>query len=827
MPPLMIITGAFALGISLSQFSKSGSWVLAAFAAAFFLLVGGIWAYLQGKRCSFLWLPLCFLCLGYLWMESSQTVFPQQLNPMLGHYVKVEGVVESLPSVYPNRVVFVLEQPTVALNREKWQGKGKIQVVYYIPENSTDEKAADTAALLPGAVVKVDGFLDLAPAALSPGEFDYRVYLERRGIIVQIKADSSPQIMSQEKGFSSFWAALRMRIEGNINLSLPQEQSFFLQGLLLSSKEGITPEDRDIYQKTGVMHLFAVSGLHLGFVFIALMAAASFLGLKGPSTFIMVTAGLWGYAALINFTPPITRAAVMATVGLAAYLWQQRQNAANSLALAAFVLLLFNPALLFDPGFQLSFTATWGIIYLAVPLNRHLPLPAGFKETLTVPIAAQLAILPLTAVYFNRVVVLGLLANILVVPLAGLVVYLGLAGILLALVAPGILNPFFLAAGALSLPIKGLLGLLAALPGAASLVPSPPLWLCLLWFITLIILGWALREGFAVSFPHFRFRSVAHCWIVPSLLMLALCLSLLCTGFWANRSGKLEITFLDVGQGDAVLVRTPAGRTMLVDAGGSPSYLNSSFDPGREVVVPALARAGISKLDLVVNSHPHEDHLGGIPAVLNNIKVGRFLAPPLEHPTPLVLQVQQLLEQKKIPVSYIRTGTEIKLDPVVKISVLGPPETLFSGTRSDANNNSLVLRITYGKISFLLTGDIEQEGMSDLAYRVENGKIAGSIRADVLKCPHHGSSYSISPEFSDAVQPKVVVISVGHNNFGHPDPRTISFWRERGALVLRTDEEGAITLITDGVKLFNLQSRSQWSEQPVPVGSPGAQVMAF
>jgi len=158
------------------------------------------------------------------------------------------------------------------------------------------------------------------------------------------------------------------------------------------------------------MHLFAVSGLHLGFVFIALMAVAGSLGIKRLPTFIMVTMGLWGYAALIDFTPPVTRAAVMATVGLSAYLWQQRQNAINSLALAAFALLLLNPAVLFDPGFQLSFTATWGIIYLAIPLNRYISLPAGFRDALTVPAAAQLSVLPLTALYFHRVAVLGLLA---------------------------------------------------------------------------------------------------------------------------------------------------------------------------------------------------------------------------------------------------------------------------------------------------------------------------------------------------------------------------------------------------------------------------------
>lgn len=846
LPPFVLIAITFALGIVIAELNR-GRWVGAAVAGAAFLLAAGIWYYRQGKRYSFLWLPLCFLCLGYAWMGIHSVSFPQQLNSFLGHFVQVEGTVASLPSVYPNRLVFVLKEPVVSLDQERWQGDEQLQVVYYTAAKEAVDESAQSqqtgtagsvsssvenrgsgssnqlvitgaegtgieaeqlrSKLLPGTVVRVAGFVELAETALSPGEFDYRAYLERRGIIAQVQGKGAPEILSQRQGLHSVWACLRLRIENSIKTTLPRDESLFLQEILLGSKEGMTPDDRDIYQKTGVMHLFAVSGLHLGYVFAALLAAAGFLGLKRGSTFFMVTAGIWGYAALIDFSPPVTRAAVMATVGLAAYLWQQRKNPMNSLALAALVLLLINPASLFDPGFQLSFTATWGIIYLAVPLNRHLPLPAGIREAITVPLAAQLAILPLIATYFNLVPLLGFLANILVVPLAGFVVYLGVVGMPLAAVAPALFNPFLLAAGALSLPIKGLLGSLAELPGAAFLVPLPPFWLYLLWFGILLLLGWALREGFTVSFPHFRYRSKATSWVVPSLLALTLCLILLCTGIWRGSSGQLEVTFLNVGQGDSILVRTPGGRTMLVDAGGSPDYLNTSFDPGRQVVVPALARAGIKELDLVVNTHPHEDHLGGIPAVLDNIKVGRYAAPAIEQVTPLTLQVQQLLEEKMIPVNCLHSGAEIKLDPAVKISVLAPPAIPFSGTRSDANNNSLILHLVYGNVSFLLTGDVEQEGMLDLVEGMRKSGTVAGISADVLKCPHHGSSYSICPEFAAAVRPRVVVISVGNNSFGHPSAETISCWQEQGAQVLRTDVEGHITLTTDGVELSRVDSQ--------------------
>ena len=806
MPPLVLLTCIFALGILAAYIIQAGSgWVLAAFITAIILLATAAFFFFQGKRGSFIWLLSCFFCLGFTWMGIDKVPFPCSLEPLLGHYVQVEGVVEDLPTLYSNRMVLVLDTPVVALDEDIWQGQGKLQVVYYLQKGGTKAKINEAdaqlrASLLPGTRVSVDGLIDLPPTALSPGEFDYRAYLERHNIFAQVTAKKLTPLEAGEKGLSTVFASLRLRIENAIHHSLPAEGAMFLEGILLGSKGGITPEDRSIYQRTGVMHLFSVSGLHLGFVFIALLAAANLLKLKRFPTFILVTAGLWGYAGLIDFNPPVTRSAVMATAGLAAYLWQQRPNALNSLALAAFALLLIDPSVLFEPGFQLSFAATWGIIYLAVPLGRYVSLPLGLREAVTVPLAAQLAILPLAALYFQQAAAMGVIANILVVPLAGLVVYLGLAGMVLALAAPGILNPFFLTAGAFFYPIRWLLDLLSDLPGAAFLVPPPPLWLCFLYYISLLVLGWVFREGFTINFPHFRYQSAAARRLFPALLLVISCTAMVFTGTVKKDPGKLEVTFINVGQGDAILVQTPKGRTMLIDAGGSLSYSSFVFDPGSRVVVPALAKRGIRKLDLLVNSHPHEDHLGGIPAVLDYVKVERYAAPPVDHPTPLVLKVQQQLKNKKIRASTLTAGA-IKLDPSVEISVLWPERPLLSGTSSDANNNSLVLYLRYGKITFLFTGDLEQEALSLLASLNQEGKYPGGIQATVLKVPHHGSAGGICQEFAAAVKPQFAVISTGKNPFGHPDKRTILFWQEQGAQVLRTDKAGDITFTTDGVTL--------------------------
>lgn len=808
MSPVVVIVCAFALGIVLGEYFYANFAPPVVLAVALVLLAGGVWFYLKGKRGSFCFLPLFFMALGFSWTGMEKIPFPRSLEPFVGHYVRMEGIVAAGPACYPNRFVLVLNEPVVVLGAAEWRGPGRIQVVSYTdspgssPGGSVQRLPADgKAAFLPGDRVRVEGLLELPPAALDPGEFDYRAYLARRGILAGLRAQHPPQVIPGGKRWPYFLrrgpALLCLRLAEGIRATLPQDQSLFLEGILLGSREGMTPEDREIYQRTGVMHLFAVSGLHLGFVFALFLVLSGILRLGRRASFLLVASGIWGYAALIDFAHPVTRAAVMATVGLGAHYCQQRKHHASSLALAALVILLTDPAALFDPGFQLSFAAAWGILYLSAPFGSKLPVPPILREMVTVPLAAQLAVLPFTAQYFQQVAVVGLIANILVVPLAGLAVYLGIAGALLALITPAAGSPFLICAGALSLPIEWMAGLLAGFPGAAFSVPHFPWWVAAVWFSLLALLGWSLRHGFTVFFPHFRFRSMPSRWTVPSLCGLVLCLFFMCWGPGC-RPQQLEVTFLNVGQGDAVLVRAPSGRTMLVDAGGSPTFGNSTFDPGRQIVVPALWRAGIRHLDLVVNSHPHEDHLGGMPAVLRNIKVGGFIAPPLEHPTPLSLEVDRLLKEKGIPVYHLRAGAQIKLDPALRIAVLGPPERLYTGTRSDMNNNSLVLHLSYGEVSFLLTGDLERDGMTGLAAAAREGRVRGGIASTVLKVPHHGSPYSTCPEFATAVRPQVVVVSVGRNSFGHPDPSALRFWQEEGARVLRTDEKGTITFKTDG-----------------------------
>ncbi|MGB9791153.1 MAG: DNA internalization-related competence protein ComEC/Rec2 [Thermacetogeniaceae bacterium] len=810
MSPLAGIALAFALGIVVSRADRLLSPGMALGIASLLLSLALI-SFWRSRRKASLFLLLCFTALGFTWGELSRASFPASLRPFLGHYVKLEGTLDALPVEYPNRISYVFSEPVVALGRDAWKGRERVQVVLYRSSRQGLDKGMagrpPEARLLPGCRARVAGRLDLPPLPSNPGDFDYRAYLGRKGIVAVLNAEAAPSILGEKSCFSRLLASVRLEIEDGIRSSLPSHQAALLSGFLLGSTEGIGPDDRQIYQRTGVMHLFAVSGLNVGFVLLLFLAAGRLLRLGRSATFILVSLGVWSYAAITCFPASVTRAAVMGTVGLGASLWQQRQNLQNSLALAALAILLADPSSLFDPGFQLSFAATWGIVSLAPHLSGLLhgigegSISKGLRDLIAVSLSAQLAVLPLCALYFQLVPLLGLIPNILVVPLSGLVVNLGLAGVLLGLFLPPVGNLFLTAAGALTVPIQGLLGQLARMPGVSVAAPQPPQWLVIAWYPLLLALSEGICGWREVRFPHFRFKPFARRYLIPSLIGLGFLLGVMVTGekHWLFAGeGLLRVTFLSVGQGDAVLVELPNGQKMLVDAGGKEEFSDSSFDPGREIVVPYLIRSGVRRLDVLVGSHPHGDHIGGMPAVLDEIPVKKLLVPPVNQATPLLRRVEDIACKKQIPLYRVHKGCSLKLDPRVSIDVLSPPETPYSGTDSDPNNNSIVLLVRYGGFGFLLTGDAE----SPVLDRIAADELPLDAAVNVLKAPHHGSSNGISKALAERLHPRFVVISVGRNAFGHPDPRTLDFWRENGACVLRTDESGAVIFESDGRRLW-------------------------
>jgi len=266
----------------------------------------------------------------------------------------------------------------------------------------------------------------------------------------------------------------------------------------------------------------------------------------------------------------------------------------------------------------------------------------------------------------------------------------------------------------------------------------------------------------------------------------------------------MAVTFIDVGQGLSILVESPSGARLLYDAGGTPEWMNSSWDPGLQIVVPYLEERRIRRLDYAVMSHAHGDHIGGYKAVLYNYKIGEFLDPGYAYSTMIYKSLLETVMTMKIKyrVAGEGDGGDIKLGNDIQCRIFSPPkEYHFQGTDSDCNNSSIIMKITYKNVSFLFTGDAEAKAELYAAK-----KYGSELLSNVLQVGHHGSYTSSSKIFLDCVVPEVAVISVGTNNtFGHPHPEALNNLENAGAEIFRTDYDGNVIIYTNG-KTFTVET---------------------
>jgi competence protein ComEC len=579
-------------------------------------------------------------------------------------------------------------------------------------------------------------------------------------------------------------------------------------------------------------------------------------------TAIVTLTALALYVGVVQDRPPILRATLMAAFFLLAQPLYRRVALLNTVAVAAILLLAVHPSLLRDMSFELSFLAAGSIAGLALPwidrtserylaglthlgdVTRDLSFPpkvAQFRidfraviartssvlpkriaylsePLLTVPLRAslrlgelfllssalQVGMLALLAFDFHRVTLAGPASNVLAVLLTGLIVPLGFLTLGAELVWSRLAAPL---AWALGLLVKILLATVhwfATLPLVSFRTPAPPIWLLAASFTALEVLCGLARVNLvrdAVRLGRVRMRSgkptrgarIAELLAAVALAGFTLLAALHPLSPGLTR-GKLEVTVLDVGQGDSIFASFPDGRTMLIDGGGEPGStfthgLRSGPDVGEDVVAPYLWSRGLKRLDVVALTHAHHDHLDGLRAILNDFTVGEFWV-GLDSDAPAFRDL--LDEAKAHGVKVLHRYAAEKFDfGGVQCSIVWPPAP--GGAPLTENNDSLVISLQDGTTRFLLPGDIESKAEKELSSGGEN------LRADFLKVPHHGSKSSSTEPFLEGVAPRFAVISVGEGNpFGHPNDSVVERYEQRGTRLLRTDQDGAITALSDG-----------------------------
>jgi len=627
----------------------------------------------------------------------------------------------------------------------------------------------------------------------NPGEFDYRGYLNRKGIFVTgyVKNGRLIEKIGAEKGGAAEYVErARGRIRNFIDGS-GLRNGELIKAVVIAESHGMDPEIREAFVRTGTIHILVIAGLHVGFV--ALFSYSVFLFLLKRSERVMLAVNVKKLAALLTVIPVVAygllagfpvstkRAIIMAVALTASFIFNRGKDIYNTLTLAALVILLIYPYSLWETSFQLSFAAVFSIIYL-VPrfegfLNSRIdPLEKpGFLRRIFlrrvmpaffVTMAASIGTSPVLAYHFHRVSIVGLAANLVAVPLTGIILPVILSSLVIAPFWDGLARLFLFGADAGFELMVRVIRFFSGLPYASVWVAAPTLLeICL--FYVLVICAVNLR------------KSRIFAYLVP-VVILAIIID---WGWWSwgwFRGHELRVTFISVGQGESGLIEFPDGAVMLIDGGGQ---YGSGYDIGEKVLAPFLWSKKIKKIDYMVLSHAQYDHMAGLKFIARNFTINEFWWNGDGH-----------LGALGRTLSEANARVRVLDDTAGRLSIGGATVEVLYPRKDlpfDQNNMCLVLRVTYGNESFLFTGDIGEDAERELVKK--------DIRAVVLKAPHHGSRNSSSPEFLRGVSPSIVVVSAGRNNvFGFPHRETLERYGLIGAKVYRTDKNGAITFTTDG-----------------------------
>ena len=638
-----------------------------------------------------------------------------------------------------------------------------------------------------GDRVLVSGRLRSPQPARNPGGFDANTYYGSRGVYALMSVRDARSYRVTRRNTSFTWRTgvidpLRNSIDRSIDRTMRGDSAALLKGILLGARRQLPEDLLDTFRTIGLAHILAVSGLHVGLITLVIHTLLSVLRLPRN----IVVAGTLGvlvlYAFITNLTPSVIRATIMAALFLAGRQLDRQTDTVNILAVAAIVILLIWPSALFDLSFQLSFLATYAIITGYPRMKELLPERISrsekwwarwLRDGLLVSVAAQFGALPVVAGTFYQVSWMSAVANLFIGPL----VFLNTTfGVLTAMTGPLAIEIARLFSAANALVLFAMIHLSKALSGVPSAlveVPAPSTLFFASFYGAGQLLLWKpdgnrgrrTRQG-----------------------LLALSLLLFCYNLLPDRS--LRITVLDVGQGDAIFITCPNGRTLLVDGGVRTPF----YDAGARVILPFMRAKGYRRVDTIIVTHPDLDHYGGLRAVVESVEVGEVLSSGVRSESSSYQAWREAIDRHGIPYRAVAKGDTLAALGDVRGLFLHPDSLFLSGpARTNTNEASVVLRLSFGAFSMLLTGDIEDKGEAATV------RLPSSLKSTVLKSPHHGSSSSSGTVFLNAVDPEAVAVSAGmYNNYGHPSPEVIERYRRRGAEVFRTDQGGAVMIRSNG-----------------------------
>jgi competence protein ComEC len=806
---LIYLSASWVCGICLGMWAGFHWGAVAAVAGAALLAF-----FLHRRRALLFVLCLTVLLLGILRYDS--TVASIDSNDLRFYNdmgaMQVKGVVASDPEPANNRIAFRFDAREIQAG-EEWREVSGTALVYAPRLIPADSLPAGVTREPPyyryGDLLRIDGILQTPPEF---EDFDWRDYLAHQGIHTLISSLGHIEILDTGQGSSlqSWIYGARDRLSRSLGDAIPEPQASLAQALLLGEKGTIPDDLKSSLSQAGTAHILAISGLHIFIVCgIVFSFAVNVFGRRHSVYLWLPLLATWGYALLSGMQVSTIRAAIMISLWLVAYSMGRPRSALPWLLLAAAVMIGINPSITGDVSFQLSFAAMAGLLLLTPHFQSRgrsiLRVAEGRRpwlgfviDSFAITLGAFLTIMPVIAYYFHHVSLVALPANFFALPVLPLAISTA------ATVA---------VVGLFTVPLAQVLGwvawlflgymievseFFAALPFASvelREVDDLFVWAYYALLGALLLVGTRRKDlGDAIRRLRVYIKSTsAAVGRVPAkymVLPLLVAAALVWIAAASAPDNRLHVFFLDAGQGDAILIQK-GHKQVLID--GGPDADRICLELGDKL--PFWDRT----IEVVVSTHHDADHLTGLVGVVGRYTVNGILSGGGECDSLICEEWRRLVEARDIDHTIAVAGQRIILAEDMVLDVLHPPKTLLTGTASDSDNNSVVLRLEYGDFSLLLTGDIYEEAERYLL----DGRF--DLRSVALKVPHHGSDTSSSPEFLTSVDPQAVVVSVGtDNDFGHPDPEVVE--RLTGLVggdnLYLTSEHGTVEFITDGEKLW-------------------------
>ncbi len=595
--------------------------------------------------------------------------------------------------------------------------------------------------------------------------FDYRRYLNSNGYYGSILVKDFETI-STKFSLMNLVYETQNYINNTFEKYLTKDFSGILSGMIIGDTSNISNETKEDFQKSGITHLLAVSGSNIATVILFSNYIVIKLFGKRYSDYISIIFIVF-FVLISGSSPSVVRAGIMAILNLLANILIRKTESINNLIIASFFILIYNPLAVINIGFLLSFAGTIGIIVFSKGINKFLEKYIKiktFSEIISLNLSAQIMIFPITLYFFNSFSLVGILANLLIIPVITLLTFSGISILFSSLVSMRISKIISLVINLITNYILAVIKSLEYLGFLNLSMPTPKIWMLAVYYIFVYL----EYSNFKIENQNYISRVSESKNNLFKLKALKILQVLICVIIGVNVLLKFlprnytEITAIDVGQGDAFLIVTEKGKRILIDGGGSET---SDYDVGKNILMPYLLDRGFMKIDYIFISHAHADHIDGIYTIVENFRVDKiFVGPQLENDEK-ILKLKESAKKEKIAIVEIFEENKIKIDDL-EFEILYPSKNVLE---ENINNLSLIVKLNCNGREILFTGDAEEEVEKYLIKKYDN-----KLDVDILKVGHHGAKTSSSEEFIKVVSPDISIISVAKdNNYGHPNKEVI------------------------------------------------------